>query len=214
VLGATTSSRPPEYTSREIHAILNLSPSEYHRKWSFDVFHCPIDLFGIIADVTMVYKSSEDVINPAHETMEKVGNLLEQSRNWQHPEIHSGPQYHLTEVWRIAIILYTLTLFPAASPSQRLESLSVDIFNHAKAIPSESQLSLAMSWPLFQAGICSMAPENRDWLKRYIATMTSIQGCRPFKYALGRLEEAWSSGLHGYNSISLGSRSHHKIIIA
>lgn len=53
-MGTTTGRRMPVLSSAEVKAALNKFKSPHGRKWGFDVFYCPIDLFELIADITML----------------------------------------------------------------------------------------------------------------------------------------------------------------
>ncbi|OOQ87342.1 hypothetical protein PEBR_17920 [Penicillium brasilianum] len=56
VMGATTSSRMPYLKPENVKASLNRFKTLSGRKWGFDVFDCPIDLFEYIADIAVLHK--------------------------------------------------------------------------------------------------------------------------------------------------------------
>ncbi|KAJ5932951.1 hypothetical protein N7516_007440 [Penicillium verrucosum] len=56
IMGSTTSSRMIQMNPEHIKAFLNKFKTPSGRRWGFDVFDCPIDLFECIADIAVLHK--------------------------------------------------------------------------------------------------------------------------------------------------------------
>jgi hypothetical protein len=194
-MGATTSSRMPHWSPKDIKATLNKfrTPSG-RREWGFDVFYCPIDLFEYIADITVLYKLQPDSREMHQEAIHKAILLGNAVIRWDEPT-NSGPRRHMVEVWRLGILLYLIRLFRLPNEIFDTINLSGRIFHHAGAIPSKTSWSYSTSWPLFQAGL--LLPREysatKIWLRDELYTNFRTLGCFHQKLAVDALEQVWRS---------------------
>lgn len=187
--------------------MLDRASTSQRGQWSFDVFPCPIDLFRYIADATMLYKLQSDHISPSAETMERVSVLIRGGNEWRGHSPNSGPQYHMIEAWRLALILYITSLFPSTSTPDAQSSLAKDILRHVRDIPAGTAWRRATNWALFQAGLVLRDRDMGDqkWLDAELKSMLAETGCRHYGIALEKLRLAWKSGHVHVNSITAGA---------
>jgi hypothetical protein len=197
IIGATTSSRMPHWSSQDVKATLNRfrTPSG-QREWGFDVFYCPIDLFEYIADITVLYKLQPDPRNIGQDAIQKSILLGNAVKSWETLTDEPSPRSHMVEVWRQGILLYVIRLFRLPSDIFNTRNLTGSIFRHARAIPPRTSWSYSISWPLFHAGL--LLPREDDetkiWLRDEQLTNFRAIGCFSQKLAVETLEQIWRTG--------------------
>jgi len=215
-MGATTASRMPRLSSADVKAALNKFKTPQGRAWGFDVFHCPIDLFEYIADITMLYKLQCRSETRRPDVLEKALLLGHCVKTWNFADPTSGPRFHMVEAWRSGILLYLDRLFQLPKDVFDAPSLVSGILDHAKAVPSRTSWSYSMLWPLFQAGLSLRHDEceRKEWLRSELNTMFQALGCYHPHHAIEALEQVWQKDDdHNYNSITLGIQ-HRRLMLA
>ncbi len=206
-MGSTTSSRLPTFTSSEVKAIINRFQSTEGRQWGIDVFPCPIDLFEFIADITMMFKLQPLGREASYEVLSSATLLGRRIEKWKAPSQQSARKSHVVEAWRSGIILYLARLFKIPHGLFDVRSLTSNVFEHARAVPTASSFSYSMSWPLYQAGLelRDDDSEEKQWIRDRLRQVLLAVGCRQFGKTLRALEFVWSSGeAEHYNSITAG----------
>lgn len=192
-MGATTSSRMPLWSSKDIKATLNKFRTPCGtREWGFDVFYCPIDLFESLADITALYKSKPESQEISPDLMEQA-ILFGLDVKKGDASANSSPRQHMAEVWRLGILLYLIRLFRVPGDIFDIVSLHSSIFRHARAIPWRTGWSYSISWPLFQAGLLlpRADTQTRIWLRKELWKNFRALGCIHQKLAVEVLEQVW-----------------------
>ncbi|KAJ5377364.1 uncharacterized protein N7496_004773 [Penicillium cataractarum] len=111
IMGATTSSRMPHLKPEHVTAALNKFTTPSGRKWGFDVFDCPIDLFEYIADITVLHKLHSSSKIPSDEALRKAIVLGNAARTWNGSDILSDRRGDMVEIWRCGVLLYLVRSF-------------------------------------------------------------------------------------------------------
>ncbi|KUJ17254.1 uncharacterized protein LY89DRAFT_696763 [Mollisia scopiformis] len=189
VMGATTTSRMPHWTSDEIKATLNKFRTPSGRKWGFDVFYCPIDLLEYIADITILYKAQPNVPNIDQDVIQKAILLGNDIKRFD-AITNSDPRLHIVEVWRLGTLLY------------------LNISLHARAIPVRTGWNISTTWPLFQAGLLLSHEhdEAKIWVRTELLANFHTLGCFNLKRAVEVLEQVWQMGDNkSYDFFTFGS---------
>lgn len=214
-MGATTSSRMPHWSPKDIKTTLNKfrTPSG-RREWGFDVFYCPIDLFEYIADITVLYKSqlvTQEMRQGAIEKAILIGNAV---KMWD-ASTESGPRRHMVEVWRLGTLLYLIRLFRLPNAVFNTKELNGTIFHHARMIPSKTSWSYSTSWPLFQAGLLLPREYNqtKTWLRHELYMNFRTLGCFHQKLAVEALEQVWGSSKDQFYDLSNADFPQRKLIL-
>lgn len=195
-MGATTSSRMPHLKPEQIKAALNKFKSPSGRKWGFDVFDCPIDLFEYIADITVWHKlhiSSQIESDDALRKAIVLGNAV---RMWHGSDILSEQRRDMVEIWRRGILLYLVRSFQLSEETFHTSDLLEDVFRRAERLSSETNRKFSTSWPLFQAGLC-LRQESYEWkqqLRKEFTSHFATLGCCNPKLAIDVLEQVWQTG--------------------
>ncbi|KIV82574.1 hypothetical protein PV11_04675 [Exophiala sideris] len=215
IMGATTSSRMPHWSSEDVKATLNKFRTPTGREWGFDVFYCPIDLFEHIADITVLYKLQTDPRDLGQEAIQKAVILGNAVKNWDAFTDDSGPRHHMVEVWRLGILLYLIRLFQVPKHIFDTPHLKHSIFRHARGIPSRTSWSYSTPWPLFQAGLLLPQEDNdtKAWLRNELRTNFRSLGCIHQKLAVEALEQVWRSGEDGLYDLSDADFPQRKLIL-
>ncbi|KAH8174078.1 fungal specific transcription factor domain-containing protein [Sarocladium implicatum] len=196
ILSSTTSTRLPYLTPVEIKAALGRFSIGGKRRWSYDVFPCPIDLCETLLDVSILYKQDTPDRVFEVERLVQASSLLGRLDRWQHTDTSADePRTHLVEAWRYGIMAYLLRLFPKAQTETVFEASSVAdrVLHHVGRIPLATSWSYASLWPIFQAAVSlgDEAIEQRGWIRNYLQVALVSVGCRHFSNALETLEFAW-----------------------
>ncbi|CAG1997739.1 unnamed protein product [Fusarium graminearum] len=190
VMSSTTSQSPPNLTIAEVKAIIGRFTSNGQRKWSYDVFPCPIDLFEIIIEATFLFKN-------LHLDLEQVKLQVEDLErrlfDWKCPAM-SCPRKHMVEIWRLGILAYLRRLFPHMTHRDVEEPLSDQVLDLAENISPASSWSYALLWPIFQAAVILRddAPTEKDQIRSRLEIALKTIGCRHHSNALETLEIVWA----------------------
>lgn len=196
-MGATTSSRMPHLKPEHVKAALNKfkTPSG-GRKWGFDVFDCPIDLFEYIADIAVLHKLHISSQISSDEALRKAIVLGNAARTWNGSDILSNQRGDMMEIWRRGVLLYLVRLFQLSEETFDTSDLLEDVFRRAERLSSETNRKFSTSWPLFQAGLClhQKDHERKQWLRKEFATHFATLGCCNPKLAIDVLEQVWQTG--------------------
>lgn len=213
MMGSTTALRDPVFS--EVYATnLDGRPCDQERRWGYeDLFSCPIDQFDMICRVTMLYKSRTGTITgttTGTATLDAAYIYQAVLRAWKAPGHLTGPDLHLAEAFRSAILLYLYRLFPVRRPPGEIGALLDSIMLQADAIPRATGWSFQLLWPLFQAGL---EVDGRDvasqaWFRDRLNHMTSGVAFRNNETALALLEGVWAADLHpDYTAVVAGSEA-------
>lgn len=196
IMGATTSSRMPHLKPEQIKAALNKFKTPSGRKWGFDVFDCPIDLFEYIADITALHKLHNSLQIPPDEALRKAAMLGNAVRTWSGSDILFDQQGDRIEIWRRGVLLYLVRLFQLSEGTFDTSDLLEDVFRRAERLSSETNRKFSTSWPLFQAGLClhQEYPERKQQLRKEFASHFATLGCCNPKLAINVLEQVWRTG--------------------
>ncbi|CAI7602582.1 unnamed protein product [Penicillium pancosmium] len=196
IMGATTSSRMPHLKHEHIKAALNKFKTPSGRKWGFDVFDCPIDLFEYIADITVLHKLYISSRIPSDETLRKAIVLGNAAKAWNGSAILSDQRGDMIEIWRRGVILYLVRLFQLSEETFDTSDLLEDVFRRAERLSSEKNRKFSTSWPLFQAGLCldQGSHERKQQLRKEFASHFATLGCCNPKLAVNVLEQVWQTG--------------------
>ncbi|KAH7237189.1 fungal-specific transcription factor domain-containing protein [Fusarium solani] len=194
MMASTTSPRLPNLSTTELKAALGRCSNHGRRQWSYDVFPCPIDLFEILGDITMLSKTQLDVTSPSQETMEEAHRIKCRLAAWEWLGETSGPRKHMVEVWCLGIMAYLGRLFPSTNSSGAAD-LTSQILYHARLIPPASPWSYSLLWPIFQIGVTlgNEALEERAWVEKRLNIALEAVGCRHFSNALETLRFVWDN---------------------
>lgn len=197
MMASTTSPRPPNFSATELKAALGRCSNHGQRQWSYDVFPCPIDLFEILADITMLSKTQVDVKSPSQEILEEAGHVKCRLAAWEWPGETSGPRKHMVEVWCLGIMAYLGRLFPSTNSSGGAD-LTSQVLYHAGLIPPASSWSYSLLWPIFQIGVTlgNEAQDERAWVENRLNIALKAVGCRHFSNALETLRFIWDNDVH------------------
>ncbi|KAH6974940.1 fungal-specific transcription factor domain-containing protein [Ilyonectria sp. MPI-CAGE-AT-0026] len=195
MMRSTTSTRLPNLTAKEFRTALGRFSSEGSRKWSYDVFPCPVDLFEILADITMLSKTQLDLTCPSQRVLEEAGGIKSRLAEWKCPEEISGSRKHMIEVWRLGIMAYLRRLFPFTDRSDDAAALMRQALYHAQLIPPATSWSYSLLWPIFQVGVTldDGALDERAWIRRRLNLALEAVGCRHFSNALETLNFVWDN---------------------
>lgn len=196
IMGATTSSRMPHLKPEHVTAALNKFKTPSGRKWGFDVFDCPIDLFEYIADITVLHKLHASSKVPSDEALRKAIVLGNAARTWNGSDILSDRRGDMVEVWRCGVLLYLVRSFQLPGEAFDTSDLLEDVFRRAERLSSEPNRKFSTSWPLFQAGLClhQESHERKQWLRKEFASHFATLGCCNPKLAIDVLEHVWQTG--------------------
>jgi hypothetical protein len=214
-MGATTTSRMPNFCLEDIKAVLNKFKTPTGWRWGFDVFNCPIDLFEYLATITMAYKLESDIEKPCRSTLDSIISIGNAVKAWQWLDDVSEPRSHMVEVWRSGILLYLVRLFRL--PDEVLDTQKVldNALMHAEAIPSMTNWRFSIIWPLFQAGLSLPHGEHtkKSWLLKELDVNFRTLGCSHDKHVMDALERAWSANdAHCHDSATSGIQ-HNNVIV-
>ena len=192
-MGATTTTRQPHLTSKDIKATLNKFKSSPGQDWGYDVFYCPIDLLGYIADITVLYKKQHSRRKMSRDSVQKATSLGTTLKAWEQSTFESKFDRHVVEVWRNGILLYLVRIFRLAHDVFDTPSLICTIFHHARAIPVRKSYYVSTTWPLFQAGLLLSREdqEAKSWLRNELLTSFHTLGCFNLYRAVEVLEKVW-----------------------
>lgn len=196
-MGATTSSRMPHLNLEHVQAALNKFKTPSGRKWGFDVFDCPIDLFEYIADITVLHKLHISSRIPSDEALRKAIALANAITTWNGSGILSDQRQDMVEIWRQGILLYLVRLFQLSDEILDTSDLLDNIFWRAGKLSSEMERKFSTSWPLFQAGLCLHRishERKKQWLRKEFASQFRTLGCWNPKLAIDVLEQFWQTG--------------------
>jgi Fungal specific transcription factor domain len=195
IIGATTSSRMPHFSLQEINIVLGKFKTPTGRRWGFDVFNCPVDLFEYLAAITLAYKFIPDTEEPCRSTLESVISIGKAIETWHCFGDISEPRYHVAQVWRSGILLYLIRLFRLPHEVFDTPKVLDNILTHAEAIPSMTSWRFSITWPLFQAGLSLPHGEHtkRNWLLKEVDASFRALGCSHDKRVIDTLERAWSA---------------------
>ncbi|KAH8653891.1 fungal-specific transcription factor domain-containing protein [Xylariales sp. PMI_506] len=205
-MGATSSSRIPQFSSNEVRTVLNRSKDLHNGEWSCDMFYCPIDIFEHLRDATMLYKIQLQDSKPTQQVLKRAETLVKSLSHWEVPKKKSKCPREVMETWRLGVILYMASLFPTVGLPYEMSTLASNLFHNVQAIPIENSWRRALIWPLFQASL-NLGDDDRDdkgFVTSELNNMLARTGCRSNSVALEKLELAWSDHPIRYNSISLG----------
>ncbi|KAJ5347047.1 uncharacterized protein N7506_000300 [Penicillium brevicompactum] len=196
IMGSTTSSRMIQMNPEHIKAALNKFKNPSGRRWGFDVFDCPIDLFECIADITVlhkVYMSPKISSDVALKEAIILGNAV---RTWTGSDILSNQRGDMVEIWRRGILLYLARIFQLPDETFDTSHLLESVFRRAERLSSKTNRKFSTSWPLFQAGLCldQKSHERKQWLRKEFATHFATLGCCNPKLAIDVLEQFWQTG--------------------
>lgn len=195
-MGATTSSRMPHLEPEHVQAALNKFSTPSGRKWGFDVFDCPIDLFEYIADITVLHKLHVSLRISSDEALQKAIVLGNAIKMWNSSGFHSDQRQDMVEIWRHGISLYLVRLFQLSDEILDTLDLLDNIFWRAERLSSEMDRKFSTSWPLFQAGLClrQESHERKQWLRKEFTSQFKTLGCWNPKLAIDVLEQFWQTG--------------------
>lgn len=196
IIGATTTSRMPYWTSKDIKATLERLNIPSERPLESEVFHCPIDLLGYIAEIMVHYKLQPNVLNIDQDGMQKAIQLGTSVNNWDAPKYEADSRSHIVEVWRLGILLYLTRLFQIDDNQFNPRGLISRIFHHARAIPARTSWNVSTTWPLFQTGLFLTHEDKvfKVWLRNELLTNFQTLGCFNLNRAATVLEEVWQMG--------------------
>lgn len=194
-MASTTSARLPNFSAQNLKATLGRFWLDGRRQWSYDVFPCPIDLFEILADITMLSKTQRAATISDPRTVAEVDSIRGRLVAWQYPEGISGPRRHMVEVWRLGVMAYLGRLFPIADLPDTSD-LTSQVLHHGKLIPPATSWSYSILWPIFQVGVTldSEALDERAWIQKRLNIALEAVGCRHFSNALETLRFVWDNG--------------------
>ncbi|EXJ80552.1 hypothetical protein A1O1_08698 [Capronia coronata CBS 617.96] len=218
IMRATTSTRLLTFTSTDLKKTISRYQSPHGgREWGCDAFACPVDLAEYIADVTMLYKLQPADRPFAADVMQRAALLASSVRAWTPTQSYSEPMSHVVGAWHASILLYIIRLFrlhehenehDEAHMFDDTAALRDSVFVHARSVPTPSAWSIAIHWPLLQAGLWLEQPdvdaEQRDWLRTHFTRMMRHVGCRQFTTVTQLLESVWASNEY-HNSITAAS---------
>lgn len=195
-MGATTSSRMPHLQAENVQAALNKFKTLSGRKWGFDVFDCPIDLFEYIADITVLHKLYICSRVPSDEALRKAIALGNATRVWNGSDILLDQRQDMVEIWRQGILLYLVRLFQLPDEIFDTSDLLENVFWRAGKLSSEMNRKFSTSWPLFQAGLHlhQKSHKRKQWLRKEFASQFKTLGCWNPKLAIDVLEQVWQTG--------------------
>lgn len=195
-MGATTSSRMPHLKPEHVKAALNKFNTPAGRKWGYDVFDCPIDLFEYIADITVLHELHISSQISSDEALRKAIVLGNAARTWNGSDILSDRRGDMIEIWRRGVLLYLVRLFQLSEETFDTSGLLKDVFRRAERLSSETNRKFSTSWPLFQAGLCLHQKDHecKQWLRNEFATHFATLGCCNPKIAIDVLERIWQTG--------------------
>ncbi|RSL46762.1 hypothetical protein CEP54_013711 [Fusarium duplospermum] len=164
MMASTTSARLPNLSTNELKMALGRFSDNGQRRWSYDVFPCPIDLFEILADITMLSKAQIGETSPNQKTMEEAECIKARLAAWKWLEEDPGPRGHMVEVWRLGVIAYLRRLFPLTGSPDSAD-LTSQVLHHAQLIPPATSWSYSLLWPIFQIGVTlgNDAVDERAW---------------------------------------------------
>ncbi|QGA16161.1 hypothetical protein EYB26_003828 [Talaromyces marneffei] len=196
IMGATTSSRMPHLKPEHVQASLNKFKTPSGRKWGFDVFDCPIDLFEYIADITVLHKLYTSSRIPSDNALRKAIALGNATRTWNGSGMLSDQRQDMVEIWRHGILLYLVRLFQLSDEILNTSDLLDNVFSRARKLSSEMERKFSTSWPLFQAGLCLRreSHERKQWLRNEFASQFRTLGCWNPKLAIDVLAKFWQTG--------------------
>ncbi|CAH0057821.1 unnamed protein product [Clonostachys solani] len=199
IISSTSSSRAPNFTAQEINMALHRHSNADGREWGYDVFPCPIDLFEMLVDVTMLYTSHPNRDNPTEKDLKHLDYMMDRLRKWESRQILSGSRKHMVEAWRFGIMAYLAQLFPASLNIVQRSHLTSQVLHHAKLIPPVSSWSYSLLWPIFQVGVALQSGESqeKDWIRLRLKLAYEAVGCRHFRNAVGTLEHVWDNRTQG-----------------
>ncbi|KAF4955910.1 hypothetical protein FSARC_11725 [Fusarium sarcochroum] len=192
MMSSTTSNQLPNLTTEEVKTIIGRFSSNGSREWSYDVFPCPIDLFEILAEITILIKSEEEITGSGQ--MEpQAERLSSRLREWKCPRAITGPRKHMVEGWKLGITAYLRRLFPYTNHSADVVALPNQVLELAKLIPPATSWSYSLLWPIFQVGVTlgDEATEEKEWIRKRLKICLESVGCRHFSNALETLEVIW-----------------------
>ncbi|KAF4466570.1 transcription factor [Fusarium albosuccineum] len=214
MMSSTTSDQLPNLTTTELKKALGRFSIEGRRQWSYDVFPCPIDLFEILADITMLSKAQLDLLSPDQRAVEEAACIKRRLAGWECPEDIFGPRKHMVEVWLLGIMAYLRRLFPSTGGPDDAGILISQVLYHAQLIPPATSWSYSLLWPIFQVGITldDGALVEREWIKNRLNLALDAVGCRHFSNALETLELIWDNSAQ-YNPLT-GSVDGRTIMLA
>jgi hypothetical protein len=218
VMGASTSSRIVKTSAMALHQALNRFSGEA-RGWGADVFPCPIELFKVIAEGTMLYKSLSAPILLNHSIVDEALRLVDRALAWTPSETDdSSPRLHLEKAYRHSVLLYIAGLYQLMPDHvQDCHNRAEEILRHAKSVPAATAWSYSMSWPLFQAGLhlSAQSVNERAWLTQHFKSTLAENGCCQVSRALDVLHTAWQDkqGVPLSNSVVAGSLKRHLILV-
>ncbi|RTE71987.1 hypothetical protein BHE90_013612 [Fusarium euwallaceae] len=204
MMASTTSTRLPNLSTKELKAALGRFSDNGQRRWSYDVFPCPIDLFEILADITMLSKAQPDATSPSRETIEEADCIKARLAEWKWLDKDSGPRGHMIEVWRLGIMAYLKRLFPFTDSSDAAD-LTSQVLHHAQLIPPATSWSYSLLWPIFQIGVTlgNDAVDERVWVEKRLNIALEAVGCRHFSNALETLRFVWDNSV-SYDALTAG----------
>ncbi|PCG90209.1 Protein of unknown function DUF3468 [Penicillium occitanis (nom. inval.)] len=196
IMGATTSSRMPHLNPEHVQAALNKFNTSSGRKWGFDVFDCPIDLFEYITEITVLHKLHISSHIPSDEAVRKAIALGNAIRTWNGSGFLSNQRRDMVEIWRQGILLYLIRLFQLPDEISDTSDLLDNVFWRAERLSSEMNRRFSTSWPFFQAGLClgQESRERKRWLRKEFTSQFRTLGCWNPKLAIDVLEEFWQTG--------------------
>ena len=165
-MGATTSPRAVRTSEKALQAALTrCRNADGRRQWGTGVFPCPIELFEIIAEGTILCKAQALLLCPDDGITDEAVRLLTRALAWSH-EVAGSPRWHLEEAYRQSIVLYIIGLCQLDRHFPNCVCLARGIIQNAQSVPEATAWSYSMSWPLFQAGLHLSAQciSERAWL--------------------------------------------------
>jgi hypothetical protein len=190
VISSTTSTELPNFTIEELKTSLGRFCNANKREWSYDVFPCPIDLFEMLLDITMLYKTRLDGTSQLKQAEYIMSRLV----NWKNPANGSDFRQHMLEVWRFGIMAYLGRLFPSADNLTDAEARTTQALHCADLIPPATSWSYSLLWPIFQLGavLDTEALDAKAWIRKRLNLAFEAAGCRHFSNALETLESIWA----------------------
>ncbi|CAG9982262.1 unnamed protein product [Clonostachys byssicola] len=199
LISSTSSARAPNFTVKEINMALHRHSNADGREWSYDVFPCPIDLFEMLVDVTMLYKSHPNRDDPTEKELEHVDYMMGRLRKWESRRTLSGSRKHMVEGWRFGIMVYLAQLFPTTSKTVQRSHLTSQVLHHAKLIHPVSSWSYSLLWPIFQAGVALDSGQllEKDCIRSRLKQAYEAVGCSHFRNAADTLELVWEKRTNG-----------------
>ncbi|KAF2670968.1 hypothetical protein BT63DRAFT_453340 [Microthyrium microscopicum] len=191
IMGSTTTSRMPYWTSKDIKATLNKFRTPSGREWGFDVFSCPIDLLEYIADITVLYKQNTAEIG--EDTIQKAVRFGNAVKEWDAVNNDSDPRSHIVEVWRQGILLYLIRIFQLPNEVFNTSGLIDSIYHHVRATPVKKSWNVSTTWPLFQTGLLlsHKDEEAKNWIRTELLTNYQSLGCFNLNRGVMVLEQIW-----------------------